>query len=75
MPLVNCPDCARAFSDSAAMCPHCGLPMTPATLKKAAELREEINKPGCLVIGGGILLAFFIILLLYMAITNPVGIR
>lgn len=26
MPLMTCPDCARAISDRAPACPHCGWP-------------------------------------------------
>jgi len=30
MALVNCPQCAREISDSAAACPNCGCPAAPA---------------------------------------------
>jgi uncharacterized membrane protein len=30
MPMIACPDCGWAVSDSAATCPHCGRPIAPA---------------------------------------------
>ena len=52
MPLVNCPECGKQISDSAAACPHCGYPLSslpPVQVRsspKSTRLEEvTVNKP------------------------------
>jgi|ADurb_Total_1213_FD_contig_101_230258_length_1869_multi_3_in_0_out_0_3 hypothetical protein len=41
MPLISCPDCKTAISDTASTCPKCGYQVTP---EKIAEIKKEEAK-------------------------------
>lgn len=52
MPLINCPECGKQISDSAAACPHCGYPLSSLpsievrSSPKSTPLEEvKVNKP------------------------------
>ncbi len=64
MALIECPDCGREVSDSAAACPDCGYPVakgsTPVPSRAVPEPTERAWWPAVSIIGriavGGILL-------------------
>jgi len=53
--LMQCADCGKRISKSAAACPHCGAPNKAAKRKK----RGNTQGAGCLLllVGGGLVLA------------------
>jgi len=48
MALIKCPDCKNQVSDKAAMCIHCGCPMTTEKVATEKPPRGSIGKcPAC----------------------------
>lgn len=61
MALINCSDCGKEISDSAAACIHCGRPMTapqpspdptPATSSEQGNTRSRLKQDAGNAIGG-----------------------
>ena len=49
MALINCPECGKEMSDSAAACPNCGCP-NPNNKKAKKKIDKKIIVPVCLVV-------------------------
>lgn len=62
MPMVQCPDCAKAISAAAVACPNCGRPMRKAPVPKVKSegcFLQTLNC-GCVCIVGFIVLLIII---------------
>lgn len=58
--MINCPNCQKDVSESAATCPHCGHPVAQTINAVQKQQDDQSKKKGCalflIVIGGIILL-------------------
>ena len=61
MPLMQCPDCGRDVSDTAASCPQCGRPIAESTEGQGTSEGQHLkNQFTSAIVGAiGLLLALF----------------
>ncbi|WP_044311653.1 OB-fold protein [Pseudomonas syringae] len=43
MALIECKECSKQVSDSAAACPHCGAPVAPAQIARAPDETKKVG--------------------------------
>ncbi|MGI4717203.1 MAG: hypothetical protein ACRYGO_07260 [Janthinobacterium lividum] len=52
MALVQCKECSKSVSDSAAVCPHCGLGLPALSAAEKQELAAELKRANYGRVGG-----------------------
>lgn len=55
MALINCPECRKSISDSAELCPNCGIKLTKERMEEAKKIQQkqiETGTTGCLIFIG-----------------------
>ena len=71
MALVNCPECNKEISDTAASCPGCGAPVETKPAQPRAPRAPQKKKPGgCAVTFAAVFIGFIVLFIIGMMLTD-----